>query len=327
MVTRSRIAVIGVGKMGGAVARNLARTERYQVVVHDVSAEAIDACTRVGAVAARSVQEAASDCDLVITSLPLPEHVLAVWSEVASLLAPAAIGMDVSTIDPHTAVTIRDELAKAGNPFVTCALGKGPAQAETADIPLFVGGSPDVVHQLQPVFDAIGSGTHHLGSVEAASAFKLVSNMIGMANLAVLAEGFSVCLRAGVTAESFALALAETGGASYQSENRLPWMIADDFKPRFSVRLGLKDTRLAVDMAARWAIATPLGAAGMAQLASAQSHGYGQEDVTAILKVIAPDHTRASEQSEATSRSEDQLPIQRIPPDSLNPAENLGSGS
>ena len=65
-------------------------------------------------------------------------------------------------------------------------------------------------------------------------------------------------------------------------------MMAGDFNQRFGVRLGLKDLRLAVDQASQWGIPTPVGALGMSQLASAAAHGYDEEDVNAVLKVLDP---------------------------------------
>ncbi|MEL6894288.1 MAG: NAD(P)-dependent oxidoreductase [Actinomycetota bacterium] len=290
MRTPERIAVIGLGKMGGGLARNLAA--RFDVTVFDLDAAAIERCVAAGATAAESAVAAADGVDLIVSSLPMPAHVVALYDELAPRLGSrddgggSPIVMDTSTIDPDTASRVADTVGR--DRYVACLLGKGPAQAETGEVPLFVGGPDDVLDALGPVFDCIGAGVHRLGTVEAATAFKLVSNLIGMTNLAVLAEGYTLCRRAGVDDDAFTAALADTGGWSYQAEVRLPWMIAGDFEPRFSVALGRKDLALTVAMAARRDIATPVGAAGMSQLASAAAHGYGDDDVAAVLKITDP---------------------------------------
>lgn len=289
MQTPQRIAVIGLGRMGGGLARNLARDPSFDVVVSDLDRAAVERCVVAGAVAAASAVDAVDGADLVVTSLPLPAHVRAVHREIAPHLAAGAIVMDTSTIDPQTATELAELIGR--DRFVACLLGKGPAQAETGDVPLFVGGHDVAVDALASVFDCIGASVHRLGSVEAATAFKLVSNLIGMTNLAVLAEGYTLCRRAGVDDEAFAAALADTGGWSYQADVRLPWMMADDFAPRFSVALGLKDLSLALGMASHWGLAAPVGAAGMSQLASAAAHGHGDDDVDAVLKVVDPSRT------------------------------------
>ena len=286
MQTPKRIAVIGLGRMGGGLARNLARHPHFDVIVFDLDPAAVDRCVEAGATAAASAVGAVADAQLVVTSLPLPRHVRTVYREVAPHLAPGSLVMDTSTVDPETAAETAELVGR--DRFVACLLGKGPAQAEAGEVPLFVGGPDAALDALAPVFDCIGAAVHRMGTVEAATAFKLVSNLIGMTNLAVLAEGYTLCRRAGVDDEAFSAALADTGGWSYQAEVRLPWMMADDFAPRFSVALGLKDLALTLGMAAQWGLPAPVGAAGLSQLASAAAHGHAEDDVTAVLKVVDP---------------------------------------
>ncbi|MEO1064542.1 MAG: NAD(P)-dependent oxidoreductase [Actinomycetota bacterium] len=280
-----RIAVIGLGRMGGGLARNL--TDDFDVVVFDLDPAAIDRCVAAGATAATGAVEAASGADLVVSSLPMPHHVIELHTELVPHLGDEAIVMDTSTIDPESAARVAELVGRER--FVACLLGKGPAQAEAGEVPLFVGGPDAAIEALGPVFERIGAEVHRLGTVEAATAFKLVSNLVGMTNLAVLAEGYALCRRAGVDDEAFRAALADTGGWSFQADVRLPWMIDGDFDPRFAVRLGLKDLALTIAMASRWGLAAPVGAAGMSQLAAAVADGHGDEDVDAVLKVVDRD--------------------------------------
>lgn len=284
----STVAVIGVGKMGGGIARTLARSGKFEVRVFDLSSAACQACAAEGASVADTALEAAKGADIVITSLPMPVHVEGMWDELSTELAAGTLCVDVSTIDPTTARRIADQLSAEGLRFVACTLGKGPAQAETGDSPLFVGGADQDIDALSELFETIGDQVHRMGSVEAATTFKLVSNLIGMTNLAVLAEGYLLCHRAGVDDEAFAQALKDTGAWSYQADIRLPWMMAGDFESRFPVPLGLKDVRLAVDMAGQWNLGVPVAAAAMSQLAATVAHGYADDDVNAVLKVLDP---------------------------------------
>jgi len=286
MQSPTTIAVIGTGRMGGGIACNLAK--QFTVTVFDTSEAAVERCVDAGATAATSAAEAVEAAELVITSLPLPQHVLETFAMLAPVMQPGTICMDVSTVDPTTAVTLEASLEKDGHHFVACPLGKGPAQADAGELPLFIGGKEAPVEALADVFSCIGAEQYRMGGVEAATMFKLVSNLIGMTNLAVLAEGYLLCRRAGVTDEGFQQALADTGGWSYQAQLRLPWMMENDFRQRFGVKLGLKDLRLAVDQASQWQIPVPVGAMGMSQLANAAVHGFGDDDVNAILKVLDP---------------------------------------
>jgi len=134
----------------------------------------------------------------------------------------------------------------------------------------------------------MGEKTYNFGSVEAATTFKLVSNFIGMANVAILSEGLAIALKAGIAPTAFTEALADTGATSFQSDVRLPWMLDRDWAPRFGVDLAAKDVRLAVESALTWKIPVPVGAAALSQLMSASAHGFGNEDVVAVMKLTGP---------------------------------------
>ncbi|KRE81450.1 NAD(P)-dependent oxidoreductase [Arthrobacter sp. Soil764] len=282
-----KIACIGVGNMGGAVARRLATSKDFNVTVFDLSADAIQKCVAVGAAPADSVATAVDGAEVILTSLPTTKLVIDTVTSLLPLITEEAVIVDISTIDPMTAVEALDLSSAADRRFIACPLGKTPGHAENGEIPLFVGGDQDVIATLQPLFDRMGEKTYNFGTVEAATTFKLVSNFIGMTNVAVLAEGLSIALKAGITAEAFTEALAETGAKSFQSDVRLSWMINEDWAPRFGINLAAKDVRLAVESATTWGIPVPVGSAALAQLQEASGLGYGNEDVVALVKLVA----------------------------------------
>ncbi|MQA11810.1 MAG: NAD-binding protein [Pseudonocardiaceae bacterium] len=281
-----KISCVGVGNMGGAVARRLAG--EFSVTAYDLSPEAVRRCVAAGARGASELPAAVDGAEVVLTSLPTPELVASTVETLTELVPSSTTIVDISTIDPGTARLVADRCAAAGVDFVACALGKTPAHAERGEIPLFVGGPPEAVERLGRVLTRMGEKTYDFGSVEAATTFKLVSNFIGMANVAVLAEGHALARRAGITPEMFTAVLKDTGAASFQESVRLPWIIEGDWSARFGVDLALKDVRLAVEAAYRWKIPVPVGSASLGQLVAASADGYGDEDVVAIAKLCTP---------------------------------------
>ena len=117
-----------------------------------------------------------------------------------------------------------------------------------------------------------------------------------LGNLSALAEGYALCRALGVDDDGFVAALRNIGAWSAQADLRLPWMIAGDFENRFGVDLAVKDVRLALDAAARQGIAAQVGAAGLMNLVAASAHGFGGEDVDAVLRVVDPKTNGASGQ-------------------------------
>jgi len=284
-----QIGFIGVGLMGGALARNLIRAGK-SVLVYDLDPEAVKKTVAAGTTgrAASGIENLAA-ADLVFTSLPLPQHVESVMLGEKGLLARMRKGttyIDVSTIDPGTARKLSDAAEAKGIGFLECPLGKTPAHAEKAEEPIFVGGKKSVYEKMLAVLQIIGKPVYYLGEVEASCAVKLISNLIGMTNLAVLAEGVRIGEKAGIEPKVLIELLTDTGARSFQMDVRGPWIAAGDFKSRFGLDLALKDVRLGCEMAKAWGNDARTMQTALDYLKRGSAEGYGKEDCNAIYKVI-----------------------------------------
>jgi 3-hydroxyisobutyrate dehydrogenase-like beta-hydroxyacid dehydrogenase len=284
-----QIGFIGVGLMGGALARNLIRAGKA-VLVHDLNPEAVKATLAAGSTgrAAAGPQDLAA-CDVVFTSLPLPQHVESVMLGEKGLLARMRKGatyIDVSTIDPGTARKLSDAAEARGIDFLECPLGKTPAHAEKAEEPIFAGGKKAVYEKMLALLQVIGKPVYYLGEVEASCAVKLISNLIGMTNLAVLAEGVRIGEKAGIEPKYLIELLTDTGARSFQMDVRGPWIAAGDFKSRFGLDLALKDVRLGCEMAKAWGNDAKTMQTALDYLKRGSEAGYGKEDCNAIYKII-----------------------------------------
>lgn len=280
---------IGVGRMGGGLARNLIRAGK-EVLVYDLSAEAVQKTVNAGATgkAVKKVQDMAA-ADVVFSSLPLPSDVEGVMlgkDGLLNLMKPGATYIDVSTIDPRTARKLSDAAEARKIHFLECPLGKTPAHAEKAEEPVFVGGKKEVYEEMKGVLEIVGKPVIYMGEVEASSAFKLISNLIGMTNLAVLAEGIRIADKAGIETQMFLELLSDTGGKSFQAEVRGPWIANGDFANRFGLDLALKDVRLGCEMAEAWGNDAKTMKAALEYFRAGSAKGFGKEDCNAIYKVV-----------------------------------------
>ena len=283
------IGFVGVGLMGGPLARNLIRAGK-EVLVFDLSEEAVQRTLDAGTTgkAAGSLDELAG-CELVFTSLPMPQHVESVMLGDEGLLAKLGQGtvyVELSTIDPQTSVKLSDAAAAKGIGFLQCTLGKTPAHAEKAEEPLFIGGDKALFEQLSEIWPIIGSPAYYMGGVEASCAVKLISNMVGMANLAVLAEGMRAGEKAGIEKKALVELLQDTGARSFQMDVRGPWIAEGDFNNRFGLDLALKDVRLGCEMARAWGLDLKAMEAVLDLCKQASSAGHGKEDCNAVFKVV-----------------------------------------
>ena len=283
-----QIGYIGLGLMGGPLARNLIRAG-YTVKVFDLQEESIQRTLAAGTTgsAVKSAAELA-DCDIVFTSLPLPRHILGTMIDGGLLdhMKKGSVYIDVSTIDPQTAEKLESYGAARGIGFLGCPQGKGPAQAEKAEQPIFAGGARDVFEKVKSVLAVIGKPVYYLGGARQAYAFKLISNMVGMTNLAVLAEGIRIAEAAGLDGEQFQSLLAETGANSAQLSMRGPTIRERDFHNKFGVDLALKDVRLGCEMAEGWDYDARFTRLAKEFFAKASEQGFGKEDCNAVYKVL-----------------------------------------
>ncbi len=283
------IGFIGVGRMGGGLARNLIRAGK-EVLVYDLSAEAVQKTIEAGKTgrAAKNAEELAG-ADLVFTSLPLPQDIEAVMLGERGLLNFMRAGsthIDVSTIDPITARRLSDAAEARKIQFLECPLGKTPAHAEKAEEPIFVGGKKEVYESMKDILKIIGSPIVYVGDVEASSALKLISNLVGMTNLAVLAEGIRIGEKAGIEKKFLLEMLNDTGAKSFQMDVRGPWIAGGDFANRFGLDLALKDIRLGCEMAEAWGLEARTMKITLDYLRRASSKGLGKEDCCAMYKIM-----------------------------------------
>ena len=283
------IGFIGVGNMGGGLAKNLIRAGK-ELLIYDINKEAAAKAAAAGPTGktAKNVDELAV-ADIVFTSLPLPQHIEGVMLGENGLLNKMRKGstyIEVSTIDPKTARKLSDACEAREIDFLECPLGKTPAAAEKAEEPIFVGGKRQVYEKMKDILDIIGSEAYYMGEVEASSAFKLISNLIGMTNLAVLAEGIRIGEKAGIDKKMLIELLDDTGAKSFQLDVRGPWIINGDFENRFGLDLALKDVRLGCEMAESWENHASTMKVALEYFKKASSEGLGNNDCNAIYKII-----------------------------------------
>lgn len=282
------VGFIGAGRMGGAIARRIADDAAWNVLVYDPSSEALRRFDGSRARVVTSPHEIAERSSYVVSSLPLPEDVDRLYSTagIADALRADCVVVDLSTIDPYTGLRAADAVETKGAAFVASPLGMGPRQAADGTLPLYLGGTSAALERAAPVLGAISKTQHMIGGVEQAYAAKLAINYVSMSNLAVLLEGFGIGAAAGVDHELLCKLMQDGGARSFQSDVRLPWILAGDFTPRFGIDLAQKDMRLAIDLAARYHAPAATGAAALQHFSSAQRAGLGASDIGALWSVV-----------------------------------------
>jgi 3-hydroxyisobutyrate dehydrogenase len=276
----ARLGFIGVGHMGGPMARNLIRAG-HSVKVYDLSEEAVSFAVQAGAKAAPSVKDAASGVDFVVTMLPVGENVRAVFLG-DGVLAAAARAV-------HAAA------ASQGYAMLDAPVSGGVAGAEAATLTFMCGGDKATFQKALPMLQAMGKNIVHCGGAGFGQVTKICNNMVaGIISLAT-AEAFVMGEKLGVARQTLYDVLSTSSAASFILSRNCPVpgpvptsASSNGFKPGFGAKLMLKDLRLSQAAAQMAGTATPLGAAATAAYALHVANGYGDLDSSSIVKLINP---------------------------------------
>jgi len=281
----ARVAVVGLGRMGGAMASRLTDTG-HSVSGYDPSPPACSRASAAGVSCAASPQEAAASAEVVLSSLPTPSVVRSLWLEgglLASLHAGTVL-VELSTIDPDT-MTALAEAAPEGALVLDCPVSGGPTDARAGTLTLFLGGTDAAIEAALPVLDDLGTQSFRTGEVGTAKAVKLVNNLMSAANVAIAAEAFSLGTAYGIDARRLYEILAVSGGTSRQFVNRFARAAAGDFSPHAALNVLLKDLTLVQDFIRRQHGAGPITAIVREMYALAERAGFGEDDEVALLRL------------------------------------------
>lgn len=302
-VTARRVAVVGMGTMGGGVVRNLL-AHGFAVTGYDT-----DAATRVWAQeqGADTADELAkiADVDTVILMLPNPDVLRKVVmgpDGLSSVLRPGSTVVEMATDGPEPVRECAAELARRGVDLIDSPVGGGEDQAANGSLKLLVGADEDLVARHRWLLDALGEKVVHCGtSAGSGQTVKLLNNMIACTNVAVLAEAHLVAVRAGIDPAVLGELGCTTAADSWQLRNALVrrWP-QQDFAPGFRLSLARKDLRLGLELASTYGLDESVRCASGAYswYGEAVDDGHGDLDMTAML-------LRAQHLAERTSAADD----------------------
>ena len=194
------VGFVGLGTMGGRMAANVQRAG-FKLVVHDVHRQAASHHLSAGATWADSPRALAREADVIFSSLPEPSDVEAVALGGDGLIAgikPGAAYFDLSTNSPSVVKKLNAAFALKGAHMLDAPVSGGPAGAASRKLAIWVGGDENVFDQHKAVLDAIGDKAAYIGPIGSATVAKLVHNMSGYAIVCVLAETFTMGVKAGI---------------------------------------------------------------------------------------------------------------------------------
>ncbi len=286
-MNKPKIGFIGLGTMGGQMARRLVE-QGYAVRGFDPSAERAARAKTAGIVLDTSPGRVAAASDFVLSSLPDPAAVRGAYLGEDGVLAGSHAGMvwiDLSTIDPETCREVAAKAAAAKIDCLDAPVSGGPNEAGNGKLVFMVGGAPAVVERARPVLLALGTEIHHVGPLGSGLVVKLVNNVMSMGNMVVAAEAMVLGVKAGMDPRQLFDILSTSGGRSHHFLKRMPNVLAGDFTPNFSIALSKKDVSLALGLAAGLGFPMLVASAVRQVYEAAAAQGLADQDMAAVTRL------------------------------------------
>lgn len=287
-----KIAFIGLGNMGGPMARNLAAAG-HQVTGFDTHAPMPD-----GVLGAISAVGAVKEAEVVITMLPNGAILRAVAADVIPAMKKGAVLCDCSTVDVESTRAVADQAAKAGLLAIDAPVSGGVGGAAGGTLTFMAGGTDQAFAIVTPLFDIMGQKAVHCGASGAGQAAKICNNMILGVTMIATCEAFALADKLGLDRQKMFDVVSTSSGYSWSMNAYCPAPgvgpkspADNDYKPGFAAELMLKDLRLSQQAAAGVDADTPMGqlAALLYETFVEQEDGRGM-DFSAMLPRFTKRH-------------------------------------
>lgn len=240
------IGYVGLGAMGGALARRLMLSHKLRVL--DLDRVKVDAFAENGAIPVQDGASLARECDVVLLCLPRSANVRAAIfgpGGLAEGLEPGKIVIDQTSGDPDETRAMAAELAERGITMIDAPVSGGPRGADAGTIAIMAAGPMEVFEKVKPVFESISPNIFHCGDIGNGHVMKLVNNTIGACCRLATLEAVAMGRKYGLSLEKMTEVINKSSGRNMATEHMLPNLIAGKQSSNFAMSLMLKDVSLA----------------------------------------------------------------------------------
>lgn len=283
----TEVGFIGLGNMGRPMVRRLLDAGHF-VHVHNRSPGPVEDMVAAGAVAAGSSTEVARRSDVVLTALPTPSDVDAVYGEMLAEARAGQLFVEHSTIRPSQARGWEAMLAKRGARYLDAPVSGGPDGAAAGTLTVMVGGDVAAFGAAAPIFRAFGSVVTLVGPSGSGEQVKLANQLLVAIHAVASAEAVAYSRGMGADLETTLDVVGQSWGASTILARNAPRYVSRDFTGAAPIRILLKDIGLINEEARELGIELPVAELVEQRLLEARDAGLGDEDIAGLVKLWEP---------------------------------------
>ncbi len=283
---KATVGVIGLGIMGGAFAKNLAKAG-WHVVGYDLSAARRREAQDAGVEIAISAVDVATRAATVLTSLPKPQALFAVAREIAGAKLKNKVVVEMSTFAISDKERAERILSKAGHTMLDTPVSGTGSQAATRDLVFYASGNAAAIKRLRPMFDVFGRKVYDVGAFGNGSKMKYVANLLVAINNVASAEAMVLGMKAGLPPQVIFDLIQAGAGNSRVFELRAPMMVKGNYNDvTMKIDVWDKDMQVIGDYARKIKVPTPIFNATKPIYIKAMKSGLGAQDTAAVCAVM-----------------------------------------
>lgn len=276
-----KVGVVGLGNMGGGIARNFQRAG-VPLAVWDVVPAAREALAAMPGVEVATPGQMAASCGTIFFIVPATPEIADCFDGPEGVLAQAAPGLvvyDFTTSDPVETRAIAARAAERGIAYLDAGMSGGAAGADAGTLTLMVGGDKAAFERTRGLLERISKRLFHLGGSGTGHTMKLIHNMVCHTVFLATCEGGRMAEAAGISLADMIGVFNVSNARSYASEVRFPaHILSGKWDARSRVYNLRKDVSMAVTLAGSLGAQVPLGTLTSEFLAAAIEQGMTDTD-------------------------------------------------
>jgi len=280
------VGIIGLGIMGGAIARNLV-DRGWRVIGYDIDAARRDELARAKVMIAGNVSQVARDAPVILTSLPSATAVDQVAREISDSGESRRIVVELSTLSIADKLRFEATLTKAGHIALDCPLSGTGAQAKNRDLVVYASGNDEAIARCAGLFSDFAKQSADLGRFGNGSRMKFIANHLVAINNVATAEAMILAQRAGLDPRMVVDMVGPGAGGSRMFQMRAPMMVEGVYEPAtMKVSIWKKDMAIIAAFADDVGCQTPLFTLTQPIYSEAMAMGLGDQDTASVFEVL-----------------------------------------
>jgi 3-hydroxyisobutyrate dehydrogenase-like beta-hydroxyacid dehydrogenase len=285
----ARIGFVGLGVMGGGVARRLLEAG-HEVTGYNRTPGKADALVALGLRRASTPREAAEQSDVAFSMVTNTKALAAVTEGPDGILAglgPGKVYIDMSTVSPSASRELSERVRERGAVMLDAPVSGSVITLEQGKLSVIVGGDTAAFERVEPILRDIGPTVTHVGGNGQAVLMKIATNLSLAVQMLAFSEGVLLAEKGGISRENAVRVMTGSAIASPMVQYRGPFVLGMPDEAWFDCNMMQKDMVLALDLGRELDVPLPTTATTNEFLTAARGLGLDHHDFAVVFDVLA----------------------------------------